>query len=119
MATTKITKRERFEQIKAIVADNPELVAFCDHELELLAKKNAGDKKPTATQVANEGIKGDILAVLTDNGGLMTATDIQKSVGDDLSNQKISALLRQMIADGIVEKVEDKRKSYFKAVVAE
>lgn len=119
MATTKITKRERFEQIKALVADNPELVAFCDHELELLAKKNASDKKPTANQLANEGIKGDILGVLNDDGGLMTVTDIQKSLGADFSNQRVSALLRQMIADGSVERVEDKRKAYFKAVVAE
>ena len=119
MATTKITKRQRFEQIKAIVADNPELVAFCDHELELLAKKNSGEKKPTANQIVNEGIKGDISAILADNGGLMTVTDIQKSLGADFSNQRVSALLRQMIADGTVERVEDKRKAYFKAVVAE
>ena len=55
--------------------------------------------------------------MLTDNGGLMTVTDIQKSCKElsELSNQKVSALIRQLKDDGKVEKVEDKRKSYFKA----
>lgn len=116
MNEKKITKRERYEQIKVLVKDNADLVAFCDHELELLAKKNSADKKPTATQVANEGIKTDILGVMSANGGLMTITDIQKSMDTELSNQRISALVRQLVADGKVERTEDKRKAYFKVV---
>ena len=118
MATTKkMTKREMFEQIKTHLTD-PAEVAFVEHELELLAKKNSGDKKPTAQQVANEGLKSTILNVLTENGGLMTVTDVQKSCEElsVLSNQRVSALLRQLKDDGKVERVEDKRKAYFKAV---
>ena len=117
MANKKMTKREMFEQIKANYELTPAEVAFIDHELELLAKKNTSEKKPTAVQVANEGLKEVILDVLTENGGLMTITDIQKSCEElaELSNQKISALVRQLKDDGKVEKVEDKRKSYFKA----
>ena len=113
----KMTKREMFEQIKANYELTEAEVAFIDHELELLAKKNASEKKPTAQQVANEGLKDIILDVLTENGGLMTITDIQKSCEElaELSNQKVSALVRQLKDDGKVEKVEDKRKSYFKA----
>ena len=113
----KMTKREMFEQIKNSYNLTPAEVAFIDHELELLAKKNASEKKPTAQQVANEGLKSVILNVLTENGGLMTITDIQKSSAElaDLSNQRISAIVRQMV--GItVERVEDKRKAYFKAM---
>lgn len=112
-----MTKREMFEQIKNSYNLTPAEVAFIDHELELLAKKNASEKKPTAQQVANEGLKSVILNVLTENGGLMTITDIQKSSAElaDLSNQRISAIVRQMV--GItVERVEDKRKAYFKAM---
>ena len=117
MTNKKMTKREMFLQIKNSYNLTPAEVVFIDHELELLAKKNSAEKKPTAQQVANEGIKQVILQVLTDNGGLMTVTDVQKSCAElsELSNQKLSALLRQMKDDGIVEKVEDKRKSYFKA----
>ena len=117
MATTKkMTKREMFEQIKSHLTD-PAEVAFVEHELELLAKKNSGEKKPTAQQVANEGLKSTILDVLTENGGLMTITDIQKSSAElaELSNQRISAIVRQMVGIS-VERVEDKRKAYFKAM---
>ena len=59
--TKKMTKREMFEQIKANYSLTNEEVAFIDHELELLAKKNSAEKKPTAVQVANEGIKQSIV----------------------------------------------------------
>lgn len=118
MTNKKMTKREMFEQIKASYQLTDAEVAFIDHELELLAKKNASEKKPTAQQVANEGLKSTIIEVLTDNGGLMTVTDVQKSCEElsALSNQRVSALLRQLKDDGKVERVEDKRKAYFKAV---
>ena len=115
----KMTKREKFEMLMAIseVNSSPVLSEFIAHELELLAKKNTSEKKPTAVQVANEGLKQTIMDVLNENGGLMTVTDIQKSCEElsELSNQKVSALIRQLKEDGKVEKVEDKRKSYFKA----
>ena len=114
--TKKITKATRFNQLLSIdaVKSNPDLVAFIEHELELLAKKNASDKKPTATQIANNGIKETILDTLADNK-VMTITEMQKSNVDlaDLSNQKISALVRQLIAEGLVKKEEIKRKAYF------
>ena len=117
MTNKKMTKREMFEQIKANYKLTDAEIAFIDHELELLAKKNASEKKPTAQQVANEGLKAVIVDVLKANGGLMTITDIQKASSElsELSNQRISALVRQMI--GVeVERVEDKRKAYFKAM---
>lgn len=112
----RVTKREMFEGLKANYPLTEAEVAFIDHELELLAKKNAsnGERKPTATQKANEGIKDVIVDVLADNGGQMTVTEIVKAIDGDYTNQKISALVRQLIADGKVEKVVDKRKSYFK-----
>lgn len=118
MSNKKMTKREMFEQIKANYKLTNAEVAFIDHELELLAKKNSAEKKPTAQQVANEGLKQTIIEVLTDNGGLMTVTDVQKSCEElsALSNQRVSALLRQLKDDGKVERVEDKRKAYFKAI---
>ena len=115
-----MTKREKFEMLANLteVKSNPILMEFIEHEMELLAKKNSSEKKPTAVQVANEGLKQTIMNVLMENGGLMTVTDIQKSCEElsELSNQKVTALIRQLKEDGKVEKIEDKRKSYFKAV---
>ena len=114
----KMTKADYFRQIMANYPLNEDEKAFVEHELELLAKKNSAEKKPTAQQTANEGLKSTIVEVLTKNGGLMTVTDVQKSCEElsALSNQRISALLRQLKEEGKVERVEDKRKAYFKAV---
>ena len=114
MATTKkMTKREMFEQIKSHLTD-PAEVAFVEHELELLAKKNSGEKKPTAQQVENDNIKTAIAEGMTPNR-LYTVTEIQKEIPEcaELSNQRVSALLRQMKDDGIITRTEDKRKAYF------
>jgi predicted transcriptional regulator len=115
--TKKITKREKFEMLMTIaeVKANPILSEFIERELELLSKKNSAEKKPTAQQAENEAIKETILENLTSR---MTISEMQKSIPDlaEYSNQKISALMRQLILEGLVEKTEDKRKSYFSKV---
>ena len=114
----KMTKRDYFNALLGIaeVKANDELVKFIEHELELLAKKNSSDKKPTAAQVANEGIKKVIINTLTENGRQMTISEMQKANAElgELSNQRISALIRQLLAEGKVVRVEEKRKAYFK-----
>ena len=116
MTNKKITKRERFESLLKIpaVSADPGLVEFIEHELDLLAKKNSADKKPTAQQVANDGIKQAILDAMEENR-LYTVTELQKSVPAcaDLSNQRVSALLRQLKDDKLITRTEDKRKAYF------
>lgn len=120
--TKKITKRDRFTTLLtyAEVKANPDMVAFIEHEIELLNNRNTGDRKPTAQQVANEGVKEILLSVLRENGGKMTITEMQKSNDElgELSNQRISAILKQMYEGegATVEKIIDKRKTYFKAV---
>ena len=117
--TKKLTKRDRFEALLKMseVQANPDMVAFIEHEIELLAKKNAGDKKPTAKQMENDAVKQVILDEMTANPDkLYTVTDLIKNVDGlgDLTNQRVSALLRQMIDANKVEKIVDKRKSYFR-----
>ena len=117
--TKKLTKRDRFEALLKMseVQANLDMVAFIEHEIELLAKKNAGDKKPTANQIANDGYKDIIFAEMSANPDkLYTVTELIKTVDGlgDLSNQRVSALLRQMIEANGVEKIVDKRKSYFR-----
>ena len=114
----KLTKREKFEMLKGIadVKANPILAEFIDHELELLAKKNSTEKKPTAVQIANENLKETILEIMANEPTrLFTISELLKF--DELAeftNQKISALMRQLVADLKVEKIEEKRKSYFR-----
>ena len=120
MSEKKITKREKFEMLKSIpeVNANPMLVEFINHELELLSKKNASEKKPTAVQLENEKIKNVIYTILSASENPMTITEIQKSSPalSELTNQKITSLVGQLVKADMVEKIEDKRKSYFKAI---
>ena len=113
----KMTKREMFEQIKRNYDLTQAEVDFIDHELELLAKKNSADKKPTKVQVENEGIKAEILEGM-EVGKAYTITDLIKEVPAvaELSNQRVSALVRQLVADGSVVRTEEKRKAYFTKV---
>ena len=109
----KITKKEMFTMIKAEVKDNADMVAFIDHEIELLDKK-ASNKKATKTQKANVGIKSAILAVL-EGAKPMTVTEMQGASAElgKLSSQKVSALVRQLVEAGEVVKTIDKKVSRF------
>ena len=109
----KMTTKELFTMIRAEVADNADMVAFIDHEIALLDKKSAS-KKPTATQIANEGLKNEILSVLTAEG--MTASEVLNASDAfaGLSNQKISTLLNQLVKDKVIVKDTDSKKSLFK-----
>ena len=112
----KMTKADYFRQITANYPLNEDEKAFVEHELELLAKKNSAEKKPTAAQVANESLKQAIVNGM-ESDKLYTITDIIKSVPEcaDLTNQRVSALVRQLIPEHI-ERVEEKRKAYFRLV---
>ena len=112
--TNKMTQRDYFKEIIALAEanDREDIKEFAEGRIAVLDKK-ASAKKPTKTQEENEVLKGVILDTLTNEG--VTVTDLQ-SKSDELSalsNQRVSALLRQMIADGKVVKVVDKKKSYF------
>ena len=78
-------------------------------------KKASADRKPTPTQVENANHKASILAVLAD-GNQYTISDLMKAVPElaDLSNQRVSAIVRQLTLTGEVQRIEDKRKAYFK-----
>ena len=117
--STKVTKRERFEQLMEIVKaseveNSAELVAFIEHEVELLTKKNSRSGKPTKTQVENESIKTQIVSVLESAGKPMTVTQLlAKSELADLSNQKVSALLTQLRKAGAVVRTVEKKVAFY------
>lgn len=113
----KMTKADYFKQILANYNLTDEEKAFIEHELELLAKKNSTEKKPTAQQVANASVADAIVEAMED-GKLYTITDLIKTIPEcaDLTNQRVSAIVRGMIGTK-VERVEEKRKAYFRKIV--
>ena len=122
MENKKMTKATAWTIVRSIVensghAQSAELVAKIDNELALLAKKNSAEKKPTAQQTANEMVKTAILNGMERNR-VYTVTEVIKEIPEcaELTNQRVSALLRQLKDEGKVIRTEDKRKAYFQVV---
>ena len=111
----KMTKREMFEMIKGVCANDTKIVEFCEHEIELLNRKSSKSTQ-TKTQIENENIKGAIVNALTEIAKPVTITEMQELNTEmaNYSNQKLSALLKQLVEnDKKVVKTVDKKKSYF------
>lgn len=123
MAEKKITKREVVEKMLADenIASNEVYVAYLKNELELLKKKSE-NKKATKNQTENVEIKEVIIEVLGRMGKgrageiqlAVQATDKEKYA--TLTNQRTSAILKQMIYEGTVVKTVDKKVSTFSLV---
>ena len=116
----KVTKRDNFNALLEIkeVKANQGLVDFINHELELLDKKSAGRATATtANQKANEEIKKVIISELI-RLGKHTISELQKESKElaQYSNQKLSALIKQLVDSNQITKTVDKKKSYFEVV---
>ena len=112
-----MTKREMFVAIANVaeVSANEEMMSFINRQIELLDNRKSNKSKSlTKTQKANEEVKAVIADVLAESGEKMTVTQL---LGDErlsgYTNQKISALLRQMVDSGKADKVIEKKKAYF------
>ena len=112
----KMTKADYFKQIMANYPLTEDEKFFVEHELKLLAKKNSAEKKPTAQQVANAGVADAIYEGMED-GVMYSITDLIKQIPAcaDLTNQRVSAIVRGMIGSK-VERIEEKRKAYFRKI---
>ena len=112
--TKKMTKIEMFTAIREVVSENADMVAFINHEIELISKK-AASKKPTKVQIENESFKAEILAYLTEVGKAVTIKEMQSAVGTlaELSNQKMTHLLSALIEEKKISKEYEKKTPYY------
>ena len=80
-------------------------------------KKNSAERKPTATQKENVEFKTAILDGM-ESGKAYTIGELIKAIPAiaDLTNQRVSAIVRQLKDDGLVTREEVKRKAYFTKV---
>ena len=110
----KLTKRNVLEYIIETYANDKKVVDYAKHEIELLDNKKASATK-TKTQIENENIKNVIVATLKEIAKFVTITELQNANENlkELSNQKMSALLKQLVDNEIVKKQVDKKKTYF------
>lgn len=119
--TKKMTKREMYTKILSFaeIQADQELVKGIQHEIELLDRKNSSDRKLSKNAEENVHLKAEILKIMSkEPDRLFTATEIWKQMEnwDDLSNQRISALLKQLKEEGKIKKIEEKKKSLFQYI---
>lgn len=109
----KKTKRDLFLEVREVVAGNEELVAFVDHELELLNKKTS--TKSTKVNEEQVVLMEKIVNALNEIGRSVTISELQKENAEmaEYSNQKLSAMLKKLVDNKQVTKIVDKKKSYF------
>ena len=89
------------------------LIALRDQQV----KRNASDSgKPSKKQAENLDLAKELLNVMKRVGKPSTVSEYMKE--DEkfsaMSNQKVATLVRQMVDEGKVERLEIKRKAYFK-----
>ena len=110
-----MTKREMFAEIRNIVADNEEMVAFIDHEIELLERKSNSPKKPTKTQIENDGFKAEIVTYLTEVDTPKTIKELQAEIPSigGLTNQRITHMLTDLVKAETLTKEYVKKTPYY------
>lgn len=118
----RLTKKDYFEMIKGVCADRTDIIDFCNHEIELLSRKNS-KSGATKTQKENEIVANMLVEELAKVGKPITITDLMNTSeivkgyilenGNNLTNQKISAIFKQLVESNKIVKVVDKKKSYF------
>ena len=127
MAETKYTKVDALNEIKEAMADNANVVAYCDNELALIDKKNAKARERAAAKRAEgDELQGEVLAVITD--APQTRDDILVAVvdatgNDELTVGKIQSKLNNLVEAGKIEKykvkTEDGKQKTAYTVIAE
>lgn len=110
-----MTKKEMFAEIRNIVADNEEMVAFINHEIELLERKSNSPKKPTKTQIENDGFKAEIVAYLIEVDTPKTIKELQAEIPSigGLTNQRITHMLTDLVKAKTLTKEYVKKTPYY------
>lgn len=121
MSNIKVTKADNFKALLTLaeVTARPDLVEFINHELALLAKKST-NRKPSKSQATSNTLRDIVLDVLYSADSAMTIAEIQAEDsrlkvfnGEDVSSQRIAAILTRLIGEGIVTKETIKKRNYY------
>ena len=111
----KPTKRDYFARLRVLAQNDPELVTFIDHEVELLTKKNASK---TGKQTERQKENSDLMTVIYN----AMETEKQYTVSDliavvpalaGMNTQRVAPILGKMRDNVLVTREVVKGKAYF------
>ena len=108
MTETKTTQKDLYARIATALADDPEIVAFCEKKIAQIERNAA---RPRKTKVNQEVVdfREDVFNTLAEMGEPVTNKDMAAEFG--VSAQKMSAALRFLVKEGRVERIEGEKKS--------
>ena len=110
----KKTNKDFFNEVIAISGTNKELAEWAAKQIKALEKK-ATNRKPTKEQVANIGLKADILETLKAINKPATVSELLATGRFEatITNQKLTSLLTQMVKTKEVVRETDKKKAFY------
>lgn len=114
MTEKKLTKRDVLNYMINTYANDEMVVAYAQHEIELLDNKKA-NATMSKTQKENVELKQVIVNTLTELAKPVRISELQtanEQLGA-LSNQKVSALLTQLVNEKSIVRTVDKKVAYF------
>ena len=104
MAETKATRKELFERIINVMADDLEIVEMAEKYIAQLTKP----RKKTENKEAVE-FRASVATWLDEHEGAFTNAELTEAFG--VSAQKMSAALRRLVADEVVIRIEGEGKN--------
>ena len=108
MTETKTTQKDLYARIAEAMADDPEIVAFCEKKIEQIERNAARPRKPKINQEVVD-FRENVYNALANCGEFMTNKELAAQFG--VSAQKMSAALRYLVKEGRVTRQEGERKS--------
>lgn len=122
MATVKVTQKDMFNAVINFINgeetnfSTDEMVDFLKGRIAVLDKKSANRK--TKVNESDEELKTITLEAMASIGKPATVTTIMQNgeYPEGTSNQKVSAILRKLIADEVVLREKDKKNTLFSLV---
>lgn len=103
MAEKKITRKELFERIANVMADDPEVVEMAEKYIAQLSKpRKKSENKETAE------FRAAVATWLAEHEGAYTLAEIAADM--DVSWQKVSAAVRRLVDEGAAIRVEPENK---------
>lgn len=114
----KKTRKDYFEEIKAIVAEDEDLVAFVDGEIAKIDNRAAKEKEKRAEKRAQgDELQAAVKAFVQNHDGAVTAQVIADEIeGEDVTKAKVTYRATQLVKAGEIFKVTVKTEDGRKAV---
>lgn len=108
MTETKTTQKDLYARIATAMADDPEIVAFCEKKIEQLERNAARPRKTKVNQEVAE-FRESVFSALLSKTDPVTNKELAAEFG--VSAQKMSAALRFLVKEGRVTRIEGEKKS--------